>query len=106
MIHVVLVMLGKIIIDTLPGMTQEVSWTLVNLLYLAVSLLMPGDYLALAHEPKNQVTYLMFHWVTGMPFENDLHGGAYDELTLWEQIDDGAQYTPAKKWLFCVPIGL
>ena len=48
----------------------------------------------------------MFHWVTGIPFENDLHGGAYDDLTLWEQIDDGAQYTPAKKWLFCVPIGL
>lgn len=48
----------------------------------------------------------MFHWVTGIPFENDLHGGAYDDLTLWEQIDDGAQYTPAKKWLFCVPIAL
>jgi hypothetical protein len=46
----------------------------------------------------------MFHWVTGIPFEND--GGAYDDLTLWEQIDDGAQYTPAKKWLFCVPVVL
>jgi hypothetical protein len=33
-------------------------------------------------------------------------GGAYDELTLWEQIDSGAQYTPAKKWLTSVPIGL
>ena len=33
-------------------------------------------------------------------------GGAYDELTLWEQIDNGAQYTPAKKWLTSVPIGL
>lgn len=48
----------------------------------------------------------MFHWVTGIPFENDLHGGAYDDLTLWEQIDDGAQYTPAKKWLLSVPIAL
>ncbi|KAF9567391.1 ORMDL-domain-containing protein [Agrocybe pediades] len=68
-------------------MTQQISWTLVNLMYLALS-------------------YLMFHWVTGIPFENDLHGGAYDDLTLWEQIDDGAQYTPAKKWLVTVPIGL
>ena len=33
-------------------------------------------------------------------------GGAYDDLTLWEQIDAGAQYTPAKKWLTSVPIGL
>src|ERR1700728_1299722 len=48
----------------------------------------------------------MFHWVTGMPFDSELHGGAYDDLTLWEQIDDGAQYTPAKKWLLSVPIML
>ncbi|KAF9534122.1 Orm1 type endoplasmic reticulum protein [Crepidotus variabilis] len=87
MIHVVLIIFGKIIIDTLPGMTQQISWTLVNLFYLAIS-------------------YLMFHWVTGIPFGSDLHGGAYDDLSLWEQIDDGAQYTPAKKWLFSVPIGL
>jgi len=36
LIHVVLIILGKIIIDTVPGMTQQISWTLVNLLYLAV----------------------------------------------------------------------
>lgn len=48
----------------------------------------------------------MFHYVTGIPFESETHGGAYDELTLWEQIDEGAQYTPAKKWLVCTPIAL
>ena len=48
----------------------------------------------------------MFHWVTGIPFQSDLHGGAYDDLTLWEQIDEGAHYTPAKKWLFTVPVVL
>lgn len=36
LIHVVLIMFGKIIIDTIPGMTQQISWTLVNLFYLAV----------------------------------------------------------------------
>ncbi|TDL29672.1 Orm1 type endoplasmic reticulum protein [Rickenella mellea] len=86
-IHFVLIICGKIMIDTIPGMTQQMSWTIVNLSYLSLS-------------------YLMFHWVTGIPFHNDLHGGAYDDLTLWEQIDEGAQYTPAKKWLFCLPIGL
>lgn len=35
-IHVVLIVFGKVIIDTLPGMTQQISWTLVNLIYLAV----------------------------------------------------------------------
>lgn len=51
-----------------------------------------------------QISYLMFHYVTGTPFESN--AGVYDELTLWEQIDEGAQYTPAKKWLTSVPIGL
>lgn len=48
----------------------------------------------------------MFHWVTGVPFEAEEHAGAYDDLTLWEQIDGGAQYTPAKKWLLVTPIAL
>jgi len=85
--HPLLILCGKIVIDTIPGMTQEASWTCVNLLY-------------------NSLSYFMFHWFTGIPFHSGLHGGAYDELTLWEQIDEGAQYTPAKKWLFCTPIGL
>ena len=46
----------------------------------------------------------MFHWVKGVPF--DFNSGAYDGLTLWEQIDNGAQFTPAKKYLTAVPIGL
>jgi hypothetical protein len=48
----------------------------------------------------------MFHWVTGVPFQTEEHAGAYDDLTLWEQIDGGAQYTPAKKWLLVTPIAL
>ncbi|KAI0310420.1 putative ORM1-unfolded protein response protein [Amylostereum chailletii] len=86
-IHIVLILAGKVVIDTIPDISQNISWTTVNLSYLALS-------------------YLMFHWVTGIPFQNELHGGAYDDLTLWEQIDGGAQYTPAKKWLFSVPVGL
>lgn len=46
----------------------------------------------------------MFHYVRGVPFE--FNSGAYDNLTMWEQIDDGAQYTPAKKFLLSVPIVL
>ena len=49
-------------------------------------------------------SYIMFHYVRGVPFE--FHGGAYDNLNMWEQIDDGAQYTPAKKFLLSVPIVL
>jgi len=86
-LHPVLIFTGKIIIDTIPGMTTQISWTVVNLCYLLIS-------------------YLVFHWATGIPFHNDLHSGAYDDLTLWEQIDEGAQYTPAKKWLITCPVML
>jgi hypothetical protein len=46
----------------------------------------------------------MFHWVRGVPFE--FNAGAYDNLNMWEQIDNGDQYTPAKKFLLSVPIML
>ena len=46
----------------------------------------------------------MFHWVRGVPF--DFNAGAYDNLNMWEQIDNGDQYTPAKKFLLSVPIVL
>ncbi|KAH7105313.1 Orm1 type endoplasmic reticulum protein [Auriculariales sp. MPI-PUGE-AT-0066] len=86
LIHPVLILGGKILIDTMPNVTQQTSWTIVNLSYLLVC-------------------YIMFHGMTGIPFATDING-VYDDLTMWEQIDAGAQYTPAKKWLFCMPTGL
>jgi hypothetical protein len=106
LIHIVLISFGKIIIDTIPKMTQQISWTLVNLCYLSVCSAFHAATDLMLTALVRQLSYLMFHWVTGMPFDSELHGGAYDDLTLWEQIDDGAQYTPAKKWLLSVPIML
>ena len=37
LMHVVLLALGKILVSALPGMSQEVSWTIVNCGYMAVS---------------------------------------------------------------------
>jgi hypothetical protein len=79
----VLIFIGKILFDIIPGMSQDTSWTLVNLSYDAGS-------------------YLMFHYVRGVPF--DFNSGAFDNLNMWEQIDNGDQYTPAKKFLLTVPI--
>jgi hypothetical protein len=84
-IHIVLIVLLKVIYDIIPGVSQETSWTLTNITYMFGS-------------------YLMFHYVRGVPFE--FNGGAFDNLNMWEQIDDGAQYTPTKKFLLGVPIGL
>lgn len=84
-IHLVLIVFGKILVDIIPGITQDVSWTAVNICY-------------------DVVTYIMFHYVTGTPFESS--GGVYDRLTMWEQIDMGAHYTPTKKWLTILPVAL
>ena len=83
--HIVIIVLLKLVFDSLPGMTQETSWTLTNISYMMGS-------------------YIMFHYVRGVPF--DFNAGAYDNLSMWEQIDDGDQYTPAKKFLLFVPIAL
>ncbi|KAI5305393.1 hypothetical protein KEM56_004546 [Ascosphaera pollenicola] len=84
-IHFVLIAVLKIFFDIIPGVSQETSWTLTNITYMFFS-------------------FIMFHWVRGIPF--DFNAGAYDNLNMWEQIDDGAQYTPAKKFLLMVPITL
>lgn len=36
-IHIVLILLGKILLDVVPGMEQDISWTIVNLGYIGVS---------------------------------------------------------------------
>lgn len=77
--------MAKILFDILPGVSQETSWTLTNLSYMFGS-------------------YIMFHYVRGVPF--DFNSGAYDNLNMWEQIDNGDQYTPTKKFLLMVPIAL
>lgn len=84
-IHFVLIVALKIFYDIIPGVSQETSWTLTNISYMFGS-------------------FIMFHWVRGIPFE--FNAGAYDNLNMWEQIDNGDQYTPTKKFLLCVPIVL
>ncbi|WFC97376.1 hypothetical protein MYAM1_000086 [Malassezia yamatoensis] len=84
-IHVLLIAVAKLIINEVPGISDSVRWTLVNVGYMTVS-------------------FIMFHSVQGTHFEFD--SGAYDNLTLWEQIDHGYQYTPSKKYLTSLPIGL
>ncbi|KAJ5454519.1 uncharacterized protein N7458_005475, partial [Penicillium daleae] len=75
-IHFVLIAALKILFDIIPGVSQETSWTLTNISYMFGS-------------------FLMFHWVRGIPFE--FNAGAYDNLNI---------IPPAKKFLLCVPIVL
>ena len=84
-IHIVIIMLLKVFFNLTGVLDNDWRWTLTNLTY-------------------NVGSYIMFHQVKGTPFE--FNSGAYDNLTMWEQIDNGDQYTPSKKFLMLVPIGL
>ena len=67
LIHPVLILLAKVLIDAIPGMTQDVSWTIVNLGYMSVSRPLASDQVWMLRDA--QVSFLMFHHVTGVPFE-------------------------------------
>lgn len=84
-IHIVLIVILKVFFNFILVLDNNWRWTLTNLTY-------------------NIGSYIMFHQVKGTPFEFNL--GAYDNLTMWEQIDNGDQYTPTKKFLMLVPIAL
>lgn len=67
LVHPVLVFCGKIVVDTIPGMNQEISWTLTNLLYLLVS---PAHRLRPAARSRdNNLTQHRYHIssFTGQP---------------------------------------
>lgn len=85
LIHVVIIIFLKLFYDFIAVLDNDWTWTMTNLTY-------------------NIGSYIMFHQVKGTPFE--FNSGAYDNLTMWEQIDNGDQYTPTKKFLMIVPISL
>jgi len=58
-------------------------------------------YTHLAH---SAVTFYFFHLSKGSPFPEDQ--GKYDNLTFWEQLDDGLQYSSNRKFLTVVPVVL
>ncbi|KAI8921475.1 ORMDL family [Entophlyctis helioformis] len=81
--NICVIVLLRFGLAVLPGISTEASWTLTNLGY-------------------NAATFLMFHWMSGTPFNHNQN--ELDGMTLWEQIDGGAQFTPTKKYLTAVPI--
>ncbi|KAJ1960716.1 sphingolipid homeostasis protein orm1 [Dispira parvispora] len=83
--HIIYIVFLKYLFGIIPWVSRETSWTLTNWTY-------------------NISQYIMFHAIIGTPFE--VEQGIYDGLTMWEQIDHGAQFTPTKKFLTVLPIFL
>ena len=84
-IHLVVIILLRLFFSIFPGVSTVWSWTLTNICYTLG-------------------TFVVFHAIKGTPF--DFNGGAFDNLTLWEQIDKETQYTPTRKFLILLPIAL
>mmetsp|Transcript_32392 Transcript_32392/g.44493 ORF Transcript_32392/g.44493 Transcript_32392/m.44493 type:complete len:171 (+) Transcript_32392:102-614(+) len=61
-------------------MTSDLAWIVVLFLH-------------------NIISFVLLHWIKGVPF-GDIHNaqGKFDKLTLWEQIDDGVQYSNTRKF--------
>ncbi len=71
--------------------------------WLALSLFVDSGlawtYIHLTH---GVISYYLLHWNKGSPVEMDQ--GKYDLQTFWEQLDDGVQYTPNRKFFTAVPV--
>ncbi len=81
-----LVVLLRALFAAVPRLSPEAAWTLTNLSY-------------------NLFTFLFFHWLQGAAFDDGSQDAARG-LTLWEQIDGGEPYTPARKFLAVFPVAL
>lgn len=67
-----------------PILSLAWSWTLTNLIH-------------------NTVMFIVLHFVKGTPWETIDQGDVRD-LTHWEQIDNGVQFTATRKFLTVIPI--
>ena len=50
-----------------------------------------------------QITLVLFHLTKGTPFDDDSQGKMRN-LTFWEQIDGGVQFSATRKFLTAVPV--
>ncbi|KAG6522977.1 hypothetical protein ZIOFF_020134 [Zingiber officinale] len=84
-IYILILFFYWLLVLSVFGCSPGMAWTVVNLSHFAV-------------------TYYFFHWEKGTPFADDQ--GIYNNLTWWEQIDNGKQLTRNRKFMIVVPVVL
>jgi len=82
LIYFFLIYIGRVLFSLLHFNTAW-AWTLTNVFHAIL-------------------TFLVLHWSKGSPFPH--RAGKTDRLTVWEQIDNEAFYSPTKKVFTVVPI--
>ncbi|KAL6073001.1 sphingolipid homeostasis protein orm1 [Balamuthia mandrillaris] len=83
-VYILAVVSGRLLLSFFPWISSETAWTLTYQIHAVV-------------------TYYAFHWDKGVPFTFS-DQGKYDALTVWEQLDQGVQFTPTRKVLTVIPI--
>ncbi|CAL9079077.1 hypothetical protein MUK42_26762 [Musa troglodytarum] len=83
--YILILFFSWLLVLSVFGSTPGMAWTVVNLCHFAI-------------------TYYFFHWKKGTPFAEDQ--GIYNNLTWWEQMDNGKQLTRNRKFLTVVPVVL
>ncbi|KAL4222466.1 ORM1-like protein 3 [Mactra antiquata] len=84
--YVLVIFLAHLFILSMPFFTTAIAWTLTNVLH-------------------DIAMFVILHVTRGTPYMLDDAGTARKE-TQWEQLDQGKQFTPTKKFLTIVPIVL
>ncbi|XP_075253080.1 ORM1-like protein 2 [Convolutriloba macropyga] len=86
--YVCLIIMMHLCLLAMPWFGTDMAWTLTNVIH-------------------GVAMYVYFHHVKGLPFDStNFEPDCSFRLTLWEQLDDGKQYTDTRKFLICVPIVL
>ncbi|KAJ3682128.1 hypothetical protein LUZ60_014701 [Juncus effusus] len=83
--YILILFFSWLVVLSVFGCSPGMAWTVVNLSHFAI-------------------TYHFFHWKKGTPFADDQ--GMYNQLTWWEQMDNGKQLTRNRKFLTVVPVVL
>ncbi|NXN06496.1 ORML2 protein, partial [Indicator maculatus] len=84
-------------------LAYTISVGLLHLVLLSIPFFSIPTVWTLTNVIHNLVMYLLLHTVKGTPFETPDQGRAR-LLTHWEQIDHGAQFTSARKFLSVSPV--
>jgi hypothetical protein len=91
----------------------SMSWTkpsYVLFIYLFNSLLVMSNFFPIkdcwtvTNIVHAVITFLLFHWIKGSP--DAMSQGAYNGLTLYEQMEAGVPWTATKKFLMLVPTAM
>lgn len=87
------------------GMMVACDWLVRLFLVDTTRILNSAQGFTLVHACHGVVNFVVMHYFAGTPGELQ-DQGEYLKLTWWEQLDDGTQWTFARKMLIIIPIVL